>query len=326
MTEPGVRQAHAGFTVVDVVDLATLADVLARLGDRIVDLATGDDPRLAGMAPSGLTVTVGIGPRAVAALRGPRGPGTDDLPRFAREEIPDRRRGGDLLLQVCADDPTVVALAELSLAELVADSVAPRWQLAGFRGGVDGVGARNLLGFYDGLSIPRTPAEYDELVWLDTPSGIAGGTIAVVRVMPIDVERFVTMPVAAQEAAIGRRRGSGVALSGGQVDDDPDLHAKSSSGDYDIALDAHVRRAHPLPAGARGLMLRRGYSYARSAGDKGLIFVSFQRELDTFVRTQARMDEADALMEFARTTASGTFLILPGFAPDRPLGSSLVRR
>lgn len=324
VTNPAVRQAHLGITVVDVVDLATLPGLLAALGDRIGDLAAGDDPHLAGMDPADLTVTVGIGPRAVVALRGPGGPGTQDLPRFAREKIPDRHRGGDLLLQVCAGDPTVVALAEQSIARLLADQVSPRWQLAGFRGGVDGVGARNLLGFYDGISVPTTPAEHDRLVWLDAPAGMAGATIAVVRVMPIDVERFVSMPVAEQEAVIGRRRGSGVALSGGKIDDDPDLHAKSSSGEYDIALDAHVRRAHPLPAGAAGLMLRRGYSYARGADDKGLVFVSFQRELDTFARTQARMDESDALMAFTHATASGTFLILPGFTPDRPLGSGLA--
>jgi deferrochelatase/peroxidase EfeB len=70
-------------------------------------------------------------------------------------------------------------------------------------------------------------------------------------------------------------------------------------------------------------MLRRGYSYANSDADKGLLFVSFQRELRTFVQTQRRLDEGDALMAFATATASGTFLVLPGFSAERPLGADL---
>ena len=69
-------------------------------------------------------------------------------------------------------------------------------------------------------------------------------------------------------------------------------------------------------------MLRRSYSFADSGG--GLLFVSFQNGLSTFIQTLERMDaDDDALLPFTTTTASGNFLILPGFQPGRPLGATL---
>lgn len=343
IARPAVRQGHIGLTVADLTAGVRPLDLLAELGATIAALTSGTDPALAGVPPARLTVTVGIGPAVVTSVRG-SGPGSQDLPRFRREDLTDASRGGDLLLQVCADDPTVIVLAEQALLTKLSGSATTRWQLSGFRGALDGPAARNLLGFYDGISVPRTDAELGADVWLTDAdrvadgdgtkeqggapgdaAGLAGGSIAVVRIMPIDVAGFARLPVERQEAAIGRKRGSGVPLSGGTLDEDPNLQTKNEQGVWAIAVDAHVRRAHPLPSGAPGLMLRRSYSYSRGPQDQGLIFVAFQRSLLTFTRTQARMDEQDALMEFTRTTGSGTFLILPGFTADRPLGSTLPR-
>jgi dye decolorizing peroxidase len=64
--------------------------------------------------------------------------------------------------------------------------------------------------------------------------------------------------------------------------------------------------------------LRRSYNF-----DEGLLFISFQKELRTFVATQYRMSEGDALLRYATTTTSATFLILPGFTAETPLGGAL---
>lgn len=342
ITRPAVRQAHIGITVADLAAGVSPVDLLADLGETIAAVVSGTDPGLAGVLPARLTVTVGVGPSVVSAVRG-GGPGTPDLPKFRREEIPEGQRGGDLMLQICADDPTVIVLAEQALLTKLSGTATARWQVAGFRGALDGGSARNLLGFYDGISVPRTEEDLNTDVWLadddavddkevadsgqaGDAAGLAGGSIAVVRLMPIDVSAFARQPIEAQEAAIGRKRDGGEPLSGGSIDDDPNLQTKNEQGVFAIAVDAHVRRAHPLPSGAPGLMLRRSYSYARGPGDQGLIFVSFQRSLQTFTKTQARMDESDALMEFTKATASGTFLILPGFTKDRPLGSTMTRK
>jgi deferrochelatase/peroxidase EfeB len=71
-------------------------------------------------------------------------------------------------------------------------------------------------------------------------------------------------------------------------------------------------------------MLRRSYAYDDGADDAGLLFISYQRDLRSYVETQRRMDEVgDELMSFARATASATFLVLPGFTQRRPLGKTV---
>lgn len=82
---------------------------------------------------------------------------------------------------------------------------------------------------------------------------------AVVHVEDLVAGAFHRLPVAGQEAVIGRRRDNAEPLSGGGIDADVDLGAKTARGEYLIPADAHVRVAHPLTSGT-GLMLRRSYS------------------------------------------------------------------
>jgi dye decolorizing peroxidase len=216
------------------------------------------------------------------------GHGIDGLPEFPGDQVAPDHRGGKLLLQVCGDDPAAVEDAAARLAP-----GGLRWREKGFRTADN----RNTLGFVDGIVVPKTPQELNEEVWLPD-----GSTIAVVRRMKIDVAAFTSLPVAEQERVFGRRKDSAVPLSGGE---EVDLTAKTPDGEYLIPVDAHVRRAHPLPSGT-GLMLRRSYNYA-----EGLIFISFQRELKTFVNTMYRMIEGDALLRYATTTTSAAFRIPP---------------
>jgi dye decolorizing peroxidase len=305
--------------VLDLDDPVRLPDVLDELGVRIAALAVGDDPATAGLPPSRLTVTVGVGAAIFAALR-PDASVALTLPPFARDAFGPDRSGGDLVLFCRADDAAVAALARQALTAQVGGG--ERWSASGFTSAPDGPATRNIIGFHDGLSIPHTAAERETTVWL--PGGdLAGATVAVVRVMPIDTAAFTSLDVSEQERAVGRERSSGVPLSGGSAIDDPDLTAKDATGVYAIPVDAHVRRAHPLPAGLDGLMLRRSYSYSAGAHDQGLVFTSFQNDVDLFIRTQLRLDESDALLAHTTTTASGVFLVLPGFAADRPLGRAL---
>jgi dye decolorizing peroxidase len=320
---PAVVQRHCGVFVWDAPGVPEVAAALRRLSAVIPPLTTGAAPTLAGMAPGGLTVTVGLGPRIVAAVD-PALPGAADLPVFTRERIASADRGGDLLLQVCAADPVMVNLAGVALADALGPGFVPRWRQTGVRGEptADTGAPRNPLGFADGIVNPA-PDDYGRTVWLDEPSGrVAGGTIAVVRRFSLDTARFLALPVDAQEQVIGRRRASSVPLSGGSAADGPDLGAKTPDGRYLVPVDAHVRRAHPSVTGA-DLMLRRSYSISDASG-LGLLFISFQRDLQSYVRTQQAMDDRDALLDFSTVTATGTFLILPGFTPTRPLGATLL--
>ncbi|MBM9508913.1 Dyp-type peroxidase [Actinacidiphila acididurans] len=328
VTLPQPAQRNLLAVVADVADTVAVGPLLAELGQAVRALAAGTDARLLGLPPGDLTVTIGVGPRLVRRA-GPSLPGATDLPQFSRERIAPQSRGGDLLIQICADDALLPPVAATALLDQAGDRLHVRWRQSAHRGAnipVDpenGLTApRNLLGFIDGIVGPHTAAAQERHLWLAGPAPVAGGTIAVLRRMELDLPRFAALSVAEQEAVFGRRRAGGVPLSGGTVASDPDLGAKTPDGRYLVPADAHVRRANANAVGA-GLMLRRSYSIDDPA--PGLLFISFQNELRTFTNTLTRMDTSDALLGFTTTTASATFLILPGFDERHPLGSSLFR-
>ncbi|WP_222119119.1 Dyp-type peroxidase [Microbacterium sp. 1.5R] len=308
--------------LVAVFDLdGEAAPLLAAVGETIVALASGRHPGLAGIEPGDLTVTVGVGHRLASAVL-PDGPGSAALDAYPREDVDERHRHGDVVVQICASDPLVPPLAMTALLD-DHPALGERWRQRGARGPSvavrDGHTApRNVLGFVDGIAAPVTPDELAESVWIpDGPA--AGGSIMVVRRMEIDLTTFRRLPIAAQEAVIGRRRDDSAPLSGGDISDDVNLQAKAPDGAYLIPVDAHVRRAHPRPAGVP-LMLRRSYS---TDDPLGLLFVSYQAELRTFTQTMERMSESDALLDLTTTTAAGAFLALPGFDAQHPLGSTI---
>ncbi|MFE5738061.1 Dyp-type peroxidase [Streptomyces celluloflavus] len=326
ITLPQPAQPNLLALVADLGDAVAAGPLLAELGQAIRALTAGADPRLLGLPPGDLTVTIGVGPRLVRRA-GASLPGAADLPRFSREQIAPQARGGDLLIQICASDALLLPVTAAALLERAGDRIRERWRQSGRRGPnipVDkGISApQNLLGFIDGIVGPHTPAEHQRHLWLAGPAPVAGGTLAVLRRMELDLPRFAALSVADQEAVFGRRRATGVPLSGGTIASAPNLGAKTPDGRYLVPADAHIRRANPNVVGA-GLMLRR--SYSTDEPTPGLLFISFQNDLRTFTSTLAHMDDSDALLRFTTTTASATFLILPGFDQQRPLGAQMFR-
>ncbi|GGS54869.1 Dyp-type peroxidase [Streptomyces cinerochromogenes] len=324
ITLPQPAQPHLLAVVADLGAAVAPGPLLADLGQAISTLTAGTDRRLLGLPPGDLTVTVGVGPRLVRTA-GASLPGAADLPRFSRERIAPRARGGDLLLQICASDALLLPVVAAALLDQAGDRIRERWRQSAHRGAHVSVGngltaPRNPLGFLDGIVGPHTAAEQRRDLWLDGPPAVAGGTLAVVRRMELDLPRFAALSVAEQEAVFGRRRTSGVPLSGGTAASGPALGAKTPDGRYLVPADAHVRRAHATVVGV-GLMLRRSYSTDEPA--PGLLFISFQNDLRTFTATLTHMDASDALLPFTTTTAGATFLILPGFDRRHPLGSRL---
>ncbi|WP_328334901.1 MULTISPECIES: Dyp-type peroxidase [unclassified Streptomyces] len=324
ITLPQPAQPNLLAVVADLAATAAAGPLLAELGQAIRTLTAGTDPRLLGLPPGDLTVTVGVGPRLVRTA-GASLPGAADLPRFSRERIAPRARGGDLLLQICAGDALLLPVVAAALLAQAGDRIHERWRQSARRGTnvpvANGLTApRNPLGFIDGIVGPHTAAEQQRDLWLAGPPAVAGGSLAVLRRMELDLPRFAALSVAEQEAVFGRRRAGGAPLSGGTIAASPELGAKTPDGRYLVPADAHVRRANPAVVGT-GLMLRRSYSTDDPA--PGLLFISFQNDLRTFTATLTHMDTSDALLQFTTTTASATFLILPGFDRQRPLGSQL---
>lgn len=309
------------FGLIAVADLDNPSDLtfLAGLGEAIAALVA-DSPRdLLPDGPASLTVTVGLGPRVVAAHRS-TWPGGQALPHFAHDQaISSTATGGDLLLAAYASDPNVLAPVLDHLAQLV-PTYRPRWSQRCFRGPGQGTIVRNPLGFHDGIQVPRTDHDLNDNVWLDPPA--AGGTICVIRRLRLNVEGFHGLSVVGRERVVGRGL-DGSPLSGGAPFSAVNLDAKTPTGEYLIPVDAHVRAAHPSFTGSH-LMLRRGYGYDNGNGDAGLMFICFQRDLRSFVMTQRRLDQLDALMRYVTPSASATFLVLPGYTAHTPLGEGLT--
>lgn len=299
--------------------LAAVGEVTARATD-----AEHPDPALTPDGAGDLTITIGIGPRLVRAVDATL-PGAEQLPAFASDtHLTPAATGGDLLVSVCASDASAVHAAATAVVEAAGGRM--RWSQQGVRGAGEGMVARNPLGYHDGVIVPHDEVEYDEGVWIGSGPA-SGGTLLVIRRLQLDVAAFRALGDAAGDRVIGRERVSGAPLSGGVLADPADLTAKTPEGEYLVPLRSHVRAAHPSFTGSP-LMLRRGYSYRNGDGadaEEGLLFMCYQNSLDTFVRTQRRLDETDDLMGYVRCTASASFLILPGRASAaEPLGAALA--
>ena len=133
------------------------------------------------------------------------------------------------------------------------------------------------------------------------------------------IETWDRTSLGEQEGLIGRTKGAGAPLSGGTEFTEPDFTAKGGDGKPLIALDSHVRLAHPTEnKGVR--MLRRGYNFTDgndSLGrlDAGLFFLAFVKDPRThYIPMQTQLSSHDGLMEYLTHTASGLFAVPPGAA------------
>ena len=331
MSRPKTPQSFGTISVFDLAAPLTRASIAAALSavQHEIERATASPQADSAVYPDGpgdLTVTIGLGPNVVAQLQA-GGVGSQDLPLFKGDTAIDPVHvGGDLLVMAYSNDPIHIGTVLSSIAHGLGQSANMRHSQHVFRAPGTGTVARNPLGFHDGIVVPHG-ADLDENVWI-TDGPARGGTICVIRRLRLDTTRFAGLTTDEREAVIGRRQNSGAPLSGGKKLDQADLGAKTPEGDFVVPAHSHVRAAHPSFTGS-SLMLRRGYAFdnGRSQNgdvDAGLYFICFQNDLNTFVKTQRRLDDIDDLMKYATPTASGTFLILPGFTPDTPLGATLL--
>lgn len=292
------------------------------------------EPELA-VNPSRLTVTVGLGPSVFDKVRMARlrPPSARPLPEFRIDRLESRWGGTDLILQICTDDPMVLAHATRVLVKNVRSLAAERWRQTGFhnaRGAQpDGVTPRNLMGQVDGTVNPVAgTTDFDQVVWDDgrAQPWMNGGTLMVLRRIRMNLDTWDELDRGSKELAVGRRLDTGAPLTGGRETDPVDLSA-TRDGIPVLPPNAHVALAHPV--GLDDRFLRRPYSYdaAPAAGetsDSGLIFVTYQRDIDTqFVPVQRRLAEADALNRWITPIGSAVYVIPPGIGPGGHLGEQL---
>jgi len=281
---------------------------------------------------AGLTITVGLGYECFVRAGKPY-----EWP-LAAMEVPAYRKidqlepawvGGDLFLQVCANDALTVSHAVRELTKSAAPFASLHWVQRGFSTPPNvnpGETPRNLMGQFDGSANPRPNSpEFDFSVWSrgERHPWFEGGTSVAIRRIRMQLDTWEEMQPSDQELVIGRNRRNGAPLTGRLERDKPDFNAKDESGEFVIPIDAHIRRASNAQK-----IFRRPYNYDdgfNSAGvnDVGQLFITYQAELQQYFQIQSVLAELDSLNKWTTPVGSAVFAILPGVERGDYLGSAV---
>lgn len=332
-------QSHCAFVTFDLAPHAgrsTLAGLLRSWTQDASRLAAGTpalgdtEPELAAL-PARLTVTIGLGAGTFTAIGAERQLPTwaGPLPRFSVDRLEPAWSGGDLLLQVCADDAVTVAHAVRTLSKSVRSLASVHSVQRGFRRsrGSEPVGTtmRNLMGQVDGtVNADSAGPEFAEQVWCSDPAypWLVGGTSLVVRRIRMELDTWDELGRTARELTVGRRIHDGSPLTGTTETDTPDFAATDRFGISVIPPSAHIARAQPAHPQER--FFRRGYNYD-DPPDAGLIFTAYQANIATqFTPVQQRLADFDALNAWTTPIGSAVFLLPPGCRPGEYLGQPLL--
>lgn len=335
-------QAYAAFAAYDLGSDATRETVgrlMRLLSDDAARLTQGE-PALAdldhelSMSPARLTITFGFGPNFFNIIGRPdqRPASCAPLPAFRIDALQQEWSGGDLLIQVCGDDPMSVSHARRMLWKDSRFLATQRWLQKGFldaRGSQDtGATPRNLMGQVDGTVNPKTMEQFDSRVWSDgSPQWFDGGTMLAVRRIAMNLDTWDAVSRADRENTIGRRLSDGAPLTGSTEFDAPDLAKVDARGVPVISDFAHIRRAH---TGGGAPFLRRGYNYdqgvtAKGTSDAGHIFTAYAADLTKqFLPVQQTLADQDLLNIWTTPIGSAVFALPPGASEGGWVGQGLL--
>jgi deferrochelatase/peroxidase EfeB len=280
--------------------------------------------------PDDLTITVAVGAtlfdgRYGLSARKPAQLVT--MKPFVHDNLDPALSDGDILIQVCATHRDSTVHAVLEIMARTSGAMKPRWQINGTRNPPRPVGIpRDWFGFKDGITQPDTtdPEAMNTLVWAQPntaePAWAVGGTYHVVRIVHFDVEQWQHVPLGQQERIFGRRKASGApmyVLDPNAPDNLDPIYTNDPQG-LITPLNSHIRLANPQTpqTASTSSILRRSYDYDRSPDvhgglDLGHAFICFQRELNTYIAMQTRL-EAELLVPFISPQGGGYFYALPG--------------
>ncbi|MDQ0220247.1 deferrochelatase/peroxidase EfeB [Peribacillus cavernae] len=302
-----------------------------------------DTGEAAGLSPSNLTITFGVGPELFEkngkdrfGLKGKKPKELKDLPKFPLDSLEDKWNGGDICIQACADDLQVSFHAIRNLVRIARGKAVIHWAQTGFQRTKQADSKketpRNLFGFKDGTVNPNVQkeTEMDQQVWIQSGDGadwLADGSYMVVRRVQMYIEVWDRSTLRDQENTFGRHRDSGAPLGHKNEFDKADYNKKDENGQPAIPTNAHMRLAH---GDGKQQILRRAYSYAdgmdpqTGSFDAGLLFICFQRNPEKqFIPMQQRLAKNDKLNEYTVHKGSAMFACLPGTQKGGYIGDTL---
>lgn len=301
-----------------------------------------DTGEAADHGPNGLTITFGFGRSLFVDAEGRDRFGIADqlpeeftaLPKMVNDFIQPAISGGDLCVQACANDPQVAVHAIRNLTRLAFGRASLRWSQLGFgrasSTSTEQLTPRNLFGQKDGTNNIKAeePEKLDEHVWIsDGPAWAHGGSYLVARKIMMTIEVWDGLRLEEQDRVLGRAKGTGAPLSGGDEFTTPDFAKRGPDGKPLIDARSHVARTHP--SNNDGIhMLRRAYNYVDGNDEQGrlaagLFFVAFVKAPERFAKVHRNMARDDMFIEYLKTLATGVYLVPPGTIEGGYVGEKL---
>ena len=343
ITTPIQRQVY--FAVLDLAteDLETIRGIFKSWTTYIARMMQGelveayksntmlpptDTGEAVGMGTERLTITVGVSPNFLDKfkLSSKKLPELEDLPKFARDQLQEDFTGGDICIQACAEDAQVAFHAVRNLLRKGREHLTLKWSQTGYAAITSqGSTPRNLFGFKDGTANVTSQDDFDRVIWCDQDNWMKNGTYLIVRRVQMHLETWDRTSLKEQENTFGRHRDSGAPLGAVDEFDPVDLELKDDKGNLVIPEDCHVRLAKEVGEE----IYRRAFSYANGIDprtgqfDAGLLFISFQKDPQQFIKVQKNLGTKDKLNEYITHVGSGLFAILPGVEEGGYLGQSL---
>ncbi len=232
----------------------------------------------------------------------------NEIPPYPIDQLEDRWSKGDVIVQISGDNPQSIFHAALVIKRDAEPFADVKWQQRGFLDpagiNVDGT-SRNLMGQIDGTANKAIGSpEFKEIAWGDGD----GGTTMVVRRIRINIHAWDTLSTKNKGIVLGRELESG-----------EKIESKSAT--------SHVSRA--FTNGTAGI-IRRGFNYddnylADGTRDAGLIFISFQAKLKSYLDIQAKLNEVDDLNRWTTPIGSALFYIPAGATSGKYVGQSFFK-
>lgn len=340
MTAKSVDEVRQLFKAWTEATAAMMAGKMIGASNDNLNLPPSDTGEAAGLSPSKTTITFGVGPSFFDSrygLASKRPAPLVELPAFGGDELREEWSGGDIGVQVNANDMQIAFHAIRNLARIARGKAVLRWTQEGFQrtGAADPAGAtpRNLMGFKDGTGNPdvKDSAEMNKVVWAqeeDGSSWMAQGSYMVVRRIRIRVEVWDRSTLGDQETTFGRHRESGAPIGSKHEMDEVDVNKLDANGKPVIPVRSHVS----LARGDGSIrLLRRSYSYSSGMDnrtgqlDAGLLFICYNRDTrKQFIPMQQKLGQSDLLNEYIVHTGSAVFACFPGVREGGYIGDTLL--
>ncbi|MGG0419566.1 iron uptake transporter deferrochelatase/peroxidase subunit [Priestia aryabhattai] len=314
-------------------DWTKLSDVLTRGAIRSSTdnklLPPNDTGEAIDLSPAKLTVTFGFGSSFFKVNGVDRFGISDkqpaflkDIPHMPHDNLDKKASGGDICIQVCADNEQVAFHALRQFIKASTGTASVHWIQKGFIASEGGKTPRNLFGFKDGTAnaAPTNEAFHKSYIWTkeNEPSWMNGGTYMCYRKIRMFLEVWDRTSLQDQEDTFGRKKDTGAPYGRKKESDSVNMQKQP--------VNSHVRLAKQ----AAQPILRRGYSYvdgmdeATGNVNAGLIFISFQKNPEKQILPMLKvLGNQDALNEYISHIGSAMFACPKGVSQGSYIGKDI---